>query len=110
MALRKNIKLDNGIEIENAYLKICDVLYYNKVGETSYVSMTVSVHKDEESRLNRLPEVTQLKYKITDTSFNTFFSLSALSIHGNNIINQGYKYLKTLSMYNNAIDVVDEKE
>jgi hypothetical protein len=110
MALKKDITLENGIQMDNAYIKVCEINYINKVNEQGSARVSVFVYKDQQARLNKKPEVIRISYKCTGSDFRTFLHPDALEIHGNNILTQSYKWLKTLSLFSNAQDIMDEKE
>lgn len=110
MALTKEIILENGITLSNAYIKIESLQFYNKVGEISFVDLTVSIFKDEDARIDRRPEVLQINHRCSGETFESYFSLDILNQEGFNMISQGYSWLKTLSFYVGAVDSQDSKE
>ncbi len=110
MALQKNITLDNGVVIENAYIKLCEVNYHNKVGEPNSACLCVTIFKDKTYRDANKPEVAKMRYIVSGDNFNLFFSLPVLSQAEKNIVIQGYEFMKTLPFYADAIDVEDSKE
>ena len=110
MALQKTITLDSGVTIEDAYIKLCEVNYFNKVGEPNIVRLHVTIFKDRAYREANKPEVTKMYYTITGDDYINFFSLSILSQESKNIINQGYEFLKSLVFFADAIDIEDIKE
>lgn len=110
MALQKQIKLINGVELPNAYLKISEFVFYNQANNPSFVKIEISVFKDQESRQSGLPEVTKFTHKFGEPKFSQWFSLSVLNIEGKNMISQAYELLKTLTTYSGATNVQDDKE
>ncbi len=105
MALQKNIELDNGIILSEAYIVISSINYVNNF----HVSVKVNIFKNRQSRLDNKPEVIKFKYMCID-NFSTYFSYDILNEENVNIISKGYDYLKSLPFYSNAIDIMDEKE
>lgn len=110
MALIKNITLENGISLSTAYIKIAEVLYFNHAHEVSFAEVVVNIYKDQQAREDGRPEVIQFKHRCSNSEFNTYFQLSVLSEVGKNVINQGYTWLKTKTMYSGATDSLDDKE
>ena len=110
MALIKQIELDNGIILTEAYIKVSSVIFYNKANDNSYVKIDVNIFKDQQARIDAKPEVTKFIYKISDPKFTEYFSISVLNVINKNIISQAYIYLKTLNTFSGATDVSDSKE
>lgn len=110
MALIKQIELDNGIILTDAYIKISSIDFYNKVNDNSYVKIYVNIFKDQQARIDGKPEVTKFTYKISDPKFTEYFSLSVLNELNKNIVSQSYTYLKTLNTFSGATDILDSKE
>lgn len=107
MGLQKNITLDNGINLPEAYMKISSCTYINGY----HTVINVNVYKDKTSRVNNKPEIIKFKHSCVEISdFNQYFSLDVLNELDKNIISQSYLWLKTLSFYSDAIDVNDLKE
>ena len=89
MALKVNVSLESGIQVEGSYARI-ETVTGNKDGLTIYVAYYVNA----ESILNNLPRFKQ--------SIHEFFPET-----GDNSIRwdkQGYEYLKTLPEFDGAID------
>jgi len=110
MALIKQIELDNGIILTDAYIKIETFSFYNKSGDNSYALIEVNIFKDQQARLDGKPEVSKFIYKCTDPNFSLYFSLSALNNVDVNMISQSYEWLKTMNTYSGATDAHDSKE
>jgi hypothetical protein len=110
MAFQKRIELDNGIVLENAYIKISSLCFYNKVNDDSYVTVDVNIFKDQQARLDGKPEVTKYTYKCSGTYFTQYFSLSVLNAENVNMISQAYAWMKTMTLYSGATDIQDGKE
>ena len=110
MALTKTIILNNGVELTNAYIKISKIEYDNHSTYSSTAIIHINIFKDKNARDTRKPEVTKCVYKVGGDIFTTYFSLNVLSQDGINIISQAYEYLKTLNYFENAIDIIDDKE
>ena len=93
MALQKTITLQNGLQIQNAYIRIDAINGYKgglDISVNSYVSQQDFIDGKgylEQKIYHFLPDV----------------SGTAL-----NFIKQGYEYLKTLDEYKDAIDLLDE--
>lgn len=110
MALIKQIELDNGIILEEAYIKVSTIKYYNKANDNSYVKLDVNIFKNQQARIDGKPEVTKFIYKISDPKFTEYFSISILNALNKNIMSQAYIYLKTLNTFSGSTDVSDSKE
>jgi hypothetical protein len=110
MALQKQITLDNGVTLTEAYIKIASFEFSNKASDVSYVRLEVNVFKDKTARDSGRPEVTKFVHKIGDPLFTEYFSLSILNQVDKNMISQAYSYLKTMSVYSGAMDIQDDKE
>lgn len=89
MALKKNIVLNNGLTINNAYIRIDNVNGYKERLEIS-VNSYLSYQSFEDS-------IGYLEQKI----YNFIPSVEDSS---SNFIKQGYEYLKTLDEYKDAMD------
>lgn len=110
MALEKSITLECGIVLPNAYVKIQDITVYNKSGDPSYVLMTINIYKDADARHSGLPEVTQMKHKVSGGHYNQYFQLSILKQLDKTVFSQAYAWMKTRSLYSGGINIVDSKE
>ncbi len=110
MALQKQITLDNGIILTNAYIKISSFYFFNKVGDNSYVNIEISIFKDQQARIDGKPEVIRFNHKCADPKFTEYFSLAVLNDQDKNMISQAYEYMKTMSIYSGASSIQDSKE
>lgn len=110
MALTKQITLNSGVTLTNAYIKISEMSYVNSINLNSHVLIKVCIFNSEADRNFKRPEVIQLNYKVTGNDFNQYFTLNVLKQLDKNIISQGYEFLKTISYYSDATDVIDTKE
>ena len=110
MALIKQIELDNGIVLSDAYIKISNIEYNNKVNDSSYVKIYVNIFKDQQARLDGKPEVIKFIYNVGNPKFTNYFSLGILNEINKNIISQGYVYLTSLNTFSGATDIEDSKE
>ena len=105
MALEKEILLDSGILLPNAYIKI-DVINMN---HTRWCDIKVNIYKDQASRDDELQPAVNLMHRCID-DYYTYYNLDKLSEEGINTVSQSYEWLKTLDYYANAIDVNTAKE
>jgi len=110
MALQKQIKLMNGIELPNAYIKISTFDFYNKVNDSNYVKIEVSIFKDKDARNNGRPEVIKFIHKFSEPKFSEYFNINTLNQADTNFLKQSYSLLKTMDVYSGAIDIQDDKE
>ena len=107
MALTKNITLDTGINLPEAYIKIISCNYINGY----HVSVNVAIFKDKNARINKKQEVVKFKHNCTKIEdFAQYFSLDVLNEENKNIIGQAYLWLKTIDFYNDSTDDMDLKE
>ncbi len=110
MALQKQIELDNGVILENAYIKIATFYFYNPSTDNSYVDLEVNIFKDQQARQDGKPEVSKFTHKCTDPNFTNYFSLPVLNGENKNMISQAYEWMKSMTLYSGAIDIQDGKE
>lgn len=89
MALSKNINLENGLTVENAYIRI-DSLAGNK----DLLTITVNSYVSQEAFQDGKPYLEQKLYSFTPS----------VEEEAPNFIKQGYEYLKTLEEYQDAVD------
>ena len=107
MALIKNIILDSGIELPEAYIKIISVTYIAGY----HVVVHLAIFKDKDARLTDKAEILKNKHNcITIAEFEQFFSIDVLNQENKNILSQAYEWLKTLPIYQDVIDDFDQKE
>jgi hypothetical protein len=93
MALKQNITLNNGLNIENAYIRI-DTFS----GSKKSVQIIVNSYISQESFNNGIGYLEQNIYTFTPDVSNT----------AKLVIKQGYEYIKTLEEYKDAVDLLDE--
>jgi hypothetical protein len=105
MGLQKELTLDNGIYLPEAYIKIISCNYICDY----HTSVKVNIYKDFNAYSDDKTSVTTLTHICTD-DFNTYFDLTVLNQENVNIISQSYEWLKTLEFYKDAIDVPEQKE
>ena len=89
MALSKTIKLSNGLEIKNAYIRIDTVN-----GFKSGIDISVNFYVSQEAFNNGQGYLEQRMYNFVPSVEDT----------APNFIKQGYDYLKTLDEYKDAVD------
>jgi hypothetical protein len=122
MALQKNFDLPTGINLPEAYIRISTLGMDLDPSRRKAVSITVQVFADKECRDELKlpvaslaygcsePEIavdpeTGLEIEPTDTTYADYFSTSALSVDGVNIISNAYAFLKgTQALFNDAMD------
>lgn len=105
MGLQKEIKLDTGIYLPEAYIIIISCNYICRY----HTSVKVEVFKDHKSYQDRMKCITTLTHVCTD-KFKEFFSTDILNQEGVNIISQSYEWLKTLEFYKGADDAPEPKQ
>lgn len=93
MAISKNIILNNGLEVNNAYIRI-DTINGYKGG----LDISVNFYTSQGAFTSGKGYLEQKMYNFVPSVIDT----SA------NFIKQGYEYLKTLDEYKDAVDVLDE--
>ena len=98
MGLQKDITLDSGVYLPEAYIHIISCNYICNV----HVAVKVCIYKDYNAYKDNKNEVASFTHVCTD-DFNTFFSISILNTENINIIGQSYEWLKTLDFYKDAI-------
>jgi len=110
MALTKQITLNSGVTLPEAYIKISEISFFNSINLNSYILIRVCIFNSKADRDVKRPEVIQLSYKVTGDDFTQYFDLNVLKQLDKNIVSQGYEYLKTMAFYSDATDVIDIKE
>jgi hypothetical protein len=93
MALQKTVTLNNGLQVQNAYIRIDTVSGYKSnitISVNSYVSQ--QDFKDGKGYLEQ--------------KFYNF--IPNVEDDSKNIFKQGYYYLKTLDEYKDSIDILEE--
>jgi len=110
MGLQKQIELENGVILSAAYIKVSTFYFYNKSGDSSYVTLEVNIFKDQQARIDGKPEVAKFIHKCSDPKFTEYFSLSVLNDENKNMISQAYEWMKTMSIYSGATNILDSKE
>lgn len=89
MALSKTIKLSNGLEIKDAYIRIDTVN-----GFKNGIDISVNFYVSQETFNNGQGYLEQRMYNFVPSVEDT----------APNFIKQGYDYLKTLDEYKDAVD------
>lgn len=89
MAVQKNIELQNGLMVNNAYIRIDAISGYKEA-----ITISVNSYVSQQTFLNGAGYLEQKFY-----TFIPDVSTSAIEI-----LTQGYEYLKTLDEYANAVD------
>lgn len=110
MALIKYILLDSGITLPEAYVKIVNVEYSNKVGEPPFAQIKLNIYKDQQARVDERPEVITMEFRCSGNDFDNYLSLSVLDEVDKNLISQCYSWLKTTKLFSGSTDVVDVEE
>jgi hypothetical protein len=101
MGLQKNITLDNGINLPEAYMKITSMNIIYK----STVTITVNIYKDFDARQANKPSVVAFQHTCRDGDYFTYFVENVLLAAGVSDLSQAYLWLKTLPFYDSAIDI-----
>lgn len=110
MALQLDLTLENGINIPEAYIKIVECQYICPLDATKKMRIIINVYKDVDARFSFKPEVVQFIHECLEEEFDTYFDEIVLSQLDTNILTQSYKWLKTLSIYGSAINILDIKQ
>lgn len=88
MALEKAITTEHGIELPKAYIRIDSIQ-----GDKTVMYATVSIYKDDNAAIDKIPISSTIQNCTVDTSGN------AVNYH-----KQIYEHLKTLTEFADAID------
>jgi hypothetical protein len=106
MAIQTKMTFPNGIELPEAYIKVSSVTLKSGSDMKDFrVGINVDVYRDKEARESSLIPVVSEYITLLEGEFEEFFAYSVLDEQGKNVISQAYAYLKTLSQYENSIDV-----
>lgn len=101
MGLQKDITLDNGINIPEAYMKISSMNIIYK----STITISVNIYKDFAARQADKPCVVVFQHTCRDADYYTYFAENVLLAANVSDLSQAYLWLKTLPFYNSAIDI-----
>ena len=103
MALQKSITLDNGIVCASAYHKVQDIgITYQK--DIQAASILVHIWKDAQARTDGKAPVLVRSYTPTNESMDGgIYDITVAEV--DNLIVKAYAFIKTLSDYEDAIDV-----
>lgn len=93
MALQKDIDLESGLVVKDAYIRIVRI-----EGNKSMLTIVVNIYANREARLDRKPAVQSKVYNFTPSEDPDSFRWDK----------QGYQYLKTTNEYADAIDVLED--
>lgn len=94
MALQQNEQLQNGLIVNNAYIRIDTVSGYK-----NEITMSVNSYVSRQDFLENKPYLEQKFYKFTPNT----------SSDGNEMWSQGYEHLKKLDEYKEALDVFENE-
>jgi len=103
MGLQKEIQLDNGVTLENGYSVI------HKISQNilnNSIEIFVKVYYNKQMFDDKKPAViNEVKYNVKGYMYDLFFSDFELNKSDQTLLTQGYSYLKSLSIYNGAIEI-----
>lgn len=91
MALKQNVNFENGISLNNAYIKILKLS-----GNKENIFLEVGVFKD---------------FNYTDDKYvkKSYYNFKPnVADNSDNFIKQGYEFLKTLEEFKGAMDILEE--
>lgn len=91
MALEKQIYTDDNTGVSATYWKICD-LFGDWKGRTMFVKLCGYLSAQEKA--NGRKEVLEKSYSLSGDLFDMYFSPSAMSPEGVNVVSQGYEFVK----------------
>jgi hypothetical protein len=100
MGLQKEIEFDNGIILENGYSVIYKIT--QNIFPTETIEISVKVYYNKQMFDEKKPAVKKVKY---NTKTGIFFNDFELNKSDQTLLKQAYKYLKSLSIYNGAIEI-----
>jgi hypothetical protein len=89
MAMKMTYKLDNGLIVPDAYIKIISA-----GTDKTYANVTIGVYVSEE--------------QIEPVDTHAYIFAVDMTDNAKNIWKQGYEYLKSLDKFADAIDVMEE--
>lgn len=92
MALIQTITLQNGLEVQDAYIRIDTVS-----GSKNRLDISVKSYVSRDSFNSGLGFLEQVTYNF----------VPSVADGSHNFIKQGYEYLKTLPEYADAVDVIE---
>lgn len=101
MALQKDIEFDNGIILDDAYIKITSILI--EYTAPPILTIKVSIYKNVASYAGGKPAIERLEYKCTDPEYTTYFANEKFENFNPQAL--AYEYLKTLPFYSGAISL-----
>ena len=106
MGLQKDIKLESGVHLPEAYI---NVQSFTVVPKTS-LGVSVQIYKDYTARLDNRSAVVTFRYTATGTEFHSNFTEDVLRSLQVCYITQIYNWLKTKNFWKDAISVYEEEE
>lgn len=89
MAIKKNITLKNGLEVEDAYMRIDTISGYKKS-----ITISLNIYISKDAFMENKPYIQQ--------NFHTF--TPNVSIGAKCIWEQAYEYIKSIDEYRDSID------
>lgn len=101
MALQKDIEFDNGIILEDAYIKVISVVF--DYVEPFTASIRVNIYKNITAYAIGKPEVEKLEYRCVDPEYTTYFGNDKFENKDPQAL--AYEYLKTMDFYSGAVSL-----
>ena len=105
MGLKKDITLDSGINLPEAYIKIVSCVFVMGY----HVNISVNIYKDYAARNDKKSPVASFRHVCT-TDYYKYFGIDVLNKENVNIIGQAYEWLKTQKFYDGAEEEITPKE
>lgn len=102
MALQDNIILDSGVVLSSGYITVSKAQIDYVL---SIATIDVTIHKDVTAYNAEKQEVISRTHSCANPDFTTYFAESVLDDTGKTPLTQAYVWIKTLSIYENAIEV-----
>ncbi len=103
MALQKPMELSTGIVLDNSYHRLTSVIldYINK-----NFQLVVSIFVNQQMREEGKNQILTNYYTNSDReTFDEYFSIESLNQSGQNPVERGYVYLKSLPDYQDGVDI-----
>jgi hypothetical protein len=104
MPLKGSLTFETGLTLNNAYLVITEIRK-KYPDDSKMCDIFIEIYKDKSSCMDKKLPIVNRQIKVTDVSFNTYFSEAVLSAVDKTILTQSYEYLLILNEYSKMTKV-----
>jgi|SRR6056297_641849 len=103
MGLQKEITFDNGMTLNDGY----SVIYKleQNIFPIESIEIIIRIYYNKQMFDDNRPAVDEMTYNVQGNDYDLFFSDFELNKSDQTLVTQAYSYLKSLSVYNGAIEI-----